>query len=142
MRITLNVPHQRNAAQNIIPTPGRHGKATAWCCSELKGKMDGLAMRVPVPQGSVTDLAAELGREVTKGKVKAAFRTAAKEPPKGYLYYTGRPIVSLGYRGLPGPHRSSRLPKAQVRLARRGGAGGRSGRRRPGPGSRSWRRCG
>src|SRR6266446_5523573 len=64
----------RAAAQNIIPTTTGAAKATALVLPELKGKMDGMAMRVPVAVGSVTDLVAELGREVSQDEVNAAFR--------------------------------------------------------------------
>ncbi len=68
---------------------------------ELKGKLDGLAMRVPVVDGSVTDLVVELGREVTKDEVNAAYRAAAEGPLKGYLYYTEDQIVSSDIVGSP-----------------------------------------
>ncbi|CAM5734364.1 glyceraldehyde-3-phosphate dehydrogenase (phosphorylating) OS=Streptomyces fumanus OX=67302 GN=gap PE=3 SV=1 [Streptomyces fumanus] len=61
---------------------------------QLKGKLDGMAMRVPVPTGSVTDLVIELSREVTKEEVNAAFQKAAEGELKGILEYTEDPIVS------------------------------------------------
>ena len=61
---------------------------------ELKGKLDGFAMRVPVPTGSVTDLTVQLEREATKEEINAAFKTAAGGSLKGYLEYTEDPIVS------------------------------------------------
>ncbi len=61
---------------------------------QLKGKLDGMAMRVPVPTGSVTDLVVELSREVTKEEVNAAFQKAAEGELKGYLEYTEDAIVS------------------------------------------------
>jgi len=105
-QVILDFPHKdlrraRAAAQNIIPTTTGAAKATALVLPELKGKMDGLSMRVPVPDGSVTDLVAELGREVTKDEVNAAFRAAAEGPLKGYLYYTEDPIVSSDIVGSP-----------------------------------------
>jgi glyceraldehyde 3-phosphate dehydrogenase len=105
-QVILDFPHKdlrraRAAAQNIIPTTTGAAKATALVLPELKGKMDGMAMRVPVPDGSVTDLVAELGREVTKDEVNAAFRAAAEGPLKGYLYYTEDPIVSSDIVGSP-----------------------------------------
>ena len=105
-QVILDFPHKdlrraRAAAQNIIPTTTGAAKATALVLPELKGKMDGLAMRVPVPDGSVTDLVAELGREVTKDEVNAAFRAAAEGPLKGYLYYTEDPIGSSDIVGSP-----------------------------------------
>ena len=61
---------------------------------QLKGKLDGYALRVPVPTGSATDLTVELGRETTVAEVNAAFKAAAESPLKGYLKYTEDPIVS------------------------------------------------
>ena len=105
-QVILDFPHKdlrraRAAAQNIIPTTTGAAKATALVLPELKGKLDGLAMRVPVPDGSVTDLVVELDREVTKDEVNAAFRAAAEGPLKGYLYYTEDPIVSSDIVGSP-----------------------------------------
>ncbi|HMH38844.1 MAG TPA: type I glyceraldehyde-3-phosphate dehydrogenase, partial [Streptosporangiaceae bacterium] len=91
----------RAAAQNIIPTSSGAAKATALVLPELKGKFDGMAMRVPVVDGSVTDLVVELGREVTKDEVNAAYRAAAEGPLKGYLYYTEDQIVSSDIVGSP-----------------------------------------
>ncbi len=105
-QVVLDFPHKdlrraRAAAQNIIPTTTGAAKATALVLPELKGKMDGLAMRVPVPDGSVVDLVAELNREVTKEEVNAAFKAAADGPLKGYLYYTEDAIVSSDIVGSP-----------------------------------------
>jgi glyceraldehyde 3-phosphate dehydrogenase len=105
-QVILDFPHKdlrraRAAAQNIIPTTTGAAKATALVLPELKGKLDGLAMRVPVPDGSVTDLVVELNREVTKDEVNAAYRAAADGPLKGYLYYTEDPIVSSDIVGSP-----------------------------------------
>jgi glyceraldehyde 3-phosphate dehydrogenase len=105
-QVLQDFPHKdlrraRAAAVNIIPTTTGAAKATALVLPELKGKMDGLSMRVPVADGSVTDLVAELGREVTKEEVNAAFRAAAEGPLKGYLYYTEDPIVSSDIVGSP-----------------------------------------
>ncbi|OLZ68057.1 type I glyceraldehyde-3-phosphate dehydrogenase [Streptomyces sp. IMTB 2501] len=95
----LDFPHKdlrraRAAAENIIPTTTGAAKATALVLPQLKGKLDGIAMRVPVPTGSVTDLVIELGREVTKEEVNAAFQKAAEGELKGLLDYTEDPIVS------------------------------------------------
>ncbi|MGY3200971.1 type I glyceraldehyde-3-phosphate dehydrogenase [Streptomyces sp. TE5632] len=95
----LDFPHKdlrraRAAAENIIPTTTGAAKATALVLPQLKGKLDGIAMRVPVPTGSVTDLVVELGREVTKEEVNAAFQKAAEGELKGLLEYTEDPIVS------------------------------------------------
>jgi glyceraldehyde 3-phosphate dehydrogenase len=105
-QVLQDFPHKdlrraRAAALNIIPTTTGAAKATALVLPELKGKMDGLSMRVPVPDGSVTDLVAQLGREVTKDEVNAAFRAAADGPLKGYLVYTSDPIVSSDIVGSP-----------------------------------------
>jgi glyceraldehyde 3-phosphate dehydrogenase len=105
-QVLQDFPHKdlrraRAAAVNIIPTTTGAAKATALVLPELKGKMDGLSMRVPVADGSVTDLVAELGREVTKEEVNAAFRAAAEGSLKGYLYYTEDPIVSSDIVGSP-----------------------------------------
>ncbi|MCF3964096.1 type I glyceraldehyde-3-phosphate dehydrogenase [Streptomyces fuscigenes] len=95
----LDFPHKdlrraRAAAENIIPTTTGAAKATALVIPELAGKLDGLAMRVPVPTGSVTDLVVEVEREVTKDEVNAAFQKAAEGQLKGLLSYTEDPIVS------------------------------------------------
>ncbi|MFD5031126.1 type I glyceraldehyde-3-phosphate dehydrogenase [Streptomyces sp. NPDC058220] len=95
----LDFPHSdlrraRAAAENIIPTTTGAAKATALVIPELAGKLDGIAMRVPVPTGSVTDLVIELEREVTKDEVNAAFQKAAEGQLKGILDYTEDPIVS------------------------------------------------
>jgi glyceraldehyde 3-phosphate dehydrogenase len=103
----LDAPHSdlrraRNAATNIIPTSTGAAKATALVIPELKGKLDGIAMRVPVPTGSVTDLVVELEREVTRDEVNAAFeKAAAGGDLKGYLTYTTDPIVSSDIQGDP-----------------------------------------
>jgi glyceraldehyde 3-phosphate dehydrogenase len=105
-QVTLDFPHKdlrraRAAAQNIIPTTTGAAKATALVLPELAGKMDGMAMRVPVPDGSVTDLTAQLSREVSRDEVNAAFKAAAEGPLKGYLNYTEDPIVSSDIVGTP-----------------------------------------
>jgi glyceraldehyde 3-phosphate dehydrogenase len=105
-QVILDFPHKdlrraRAAAQNIIPTTTGAAKATALVLPQLQGKLDGLAMRVPVMDGSITDLVVQLEREVTKDEVNAAFRAAADGPLKGYLYYTADPIVSSDIVGTP-----------------------------------------
>ncbi|UNO42709.1 type I glyceraldehyde-3-phosphate dehydrogenase [Streptomyces sp. MST-110588] len=95
----LDFPHKdlrraRAAAENIIPTTTGAAKATALVLPQLKGKLDGIAMRVPVPTGSVTDLVVELEREVTKEEINAAFQKAAEGQLQGVLEYTEDPIVS------------------------------------------------
>ncbi|WP_285734210.1 type I glyceraldehyde-3-phosphate dehydrogenase [Nocardiopsis sp. ATB16-24] len=98
-QVILDFPHKdlrraRAAAQNIIPTTTGAAKATALVLPELEGKLDGMAMRVPVPDGSVTDLVVTLEREVTKDEVNAAFKAAAEGPLKDVLLYTEDEIVS------------------------------------------------
>ena len=95
----LDFPHSdlrraRAAAENIIPTSTGAAKATALVLPQLKDKLDGIAMRVPVPTGSVTDLVLELDREVTRDEINAAFQKAAEGELKGVLEYTEDPIVS------------------------------------------------
>ena len=85
----------RAAALNMVPTSTGAAKAIGLVLPELKGKLDGYAMRVPVPTGSATDLTVELSREVTVEEVNAAVKKAAEEGPlKGFLTYTEDPIVS------------------------------------------------
>ncbi|MFF0294916.1 type I glyceraldehyde-3-phosphate dehydrogenase [Kitasatospora sp. NPDC004615] len=99
-QVTLDFPHRdlrraRAASQNIIPTSTGAAKATALVLPQLKGKLDGTSLRVPVPTGSITDLVVTLEREVTKDEVNAAFQKAAQEGSlKGILAYTEDPIVS------------------------------------------------
>ena len=98
-QVILDFPHKdlrraRAAATNIIPTTTGAARAIALVIPELRGKLDGFAMRVPVPTGSATDLTVELGRETTKDEVNAAFKKAAEGSLKGYLEYTEDPIVS------------------------------------------------
>jgi len=84
----------RAAALNIVPTSTGAAKAIGLVLPELKGKLDGYALRVPTPTGSATDLTVTLGAEVTVDEVKAAYRAAAEGELKGYLTYTEDPIVS------------------------------------------------
>jgi glyceraldehyde 3-phosphate dehydrogenase (phosphorylating) len=84
----------RAAAINIVPTSTGAAKAIALVLPELKGKLDGYALRVPVPTGSATDLTVVLSREVTTDEVNDAVRAAADGPMKGYLRYTEDEIVS------------------------------------------------
>jgi glyceraldehyde 3-phosphate dehydrogenase len=105
-QVILDFPHSdlrraRAAAINIIPTTTGAAKATSLVIPELKGKLDGIAMRVPVPTGSVTDLVVELGREATRDEINAAFKAAAEGPLKGYLVYTEDPIVSSDIANTP-----------------------------------------
>ena len=84
----------RAAALNIVPTSTGAAKAIGLVLPELKGKLDGFALRVPIPTGSATDLTVELSREVSVEEVNAAVKAAAEGPLKGYLSYTDEPIVS------------------------------------------------
>ena len=85
----------RAAAINIIPTSTGAAKAASLSMPELKGRLDGLALRVPVPDGSITDLVAVVGSEVTKDEVNDAYREAAQSAGmQGILKYTEDPIVS------------------------------------------------
>jgi glyceraldehyde 3-phosphate dehydrogenase len=84
----------RAAALSIVPTSTGAAKAIGLVLPELKGKLDGYALRVPVPTGSATDLTVTLGSEVSVDDVKAAYRAAAEGGLKGYLTYTEDPIVS------------------------------------------------
>lgn len=84
----------RAAALNIVPTTTGAAKAVSLVLPELKGKLDGYALRVPVPTGSATDLTFEASRETTVDEVNAAVKAAAEGPLKGILVYTEDPIVS------------------------------------------------
>ncbi|MFM6974372.1 MAG: type I glyceraldehyde-3-phosphate dehydrogenase [Agromyces sp.] len=85
----------RAAALNIVPSSTGAAKAIGRVLPELNGKLDGYALRVPVPTGSITDLSLETGREVTVAEINAAFKKAASEGPlKGILKYTEDEIVS------------------------------------------------
>jgi glyceraldehyde 3-phosphate dehydrogenase len=105
-QVMLDFPHKdlrraRAAAVNVIPTSTGAAKATALVLPELKGKLDGIAMRVPVADGSVTDLTAELSQPVTKDEVNAAFQAAADGPLRDIVVYTADPIVSADIVGSP-----------------------------------------
>jgi len=102
----LDLPHKdlrraRAAALSIIPTTTGAAKATALVIPELKGKIDGIAIRVPTPDVSLTDLAAVVDRSVTVAEVNEAFRAAAEGPLKGILRYTEEELVSSDYIGDP-----------------------------------------
>ncbi|GAA3874804.1 type I glyceraldehyde-3-phosphate dehydrogenase [Saccharothrix violaceirubra] len=84
----------RAAALNIVPTGTGAAKAIGLVLPELRGKLDGYALRVPVPTGSATDLTVTLGREVTLAEINAAYQAAAEGPLKGILRYNEDPIVS------------------------------------------------
>ena len=105
-QVILDFPHSdlrraRAAAQNIIPTSTGAAKATALVLPQLKGKLDGISMRVPVPDGSVTDLVATLKTEASVAEINAAFKAAADGPLKDILVYTEDQIVSSDIVGQP-----------------------------------------
>jgi glyceraldehyde 3-phosphate dehydrogenase len=89
-----NLHRSRAAAVNIIPTSTGAAKAVGEVLPELNGKLTGISLRVPVPCGSITDLVAELGKDVTVDEVNAAVKAAAEGPLKGILQYNTDPIVS------------------------------------------------
>ena len=96
----LDQPHSdlrraRAAAISIIPTSSGAAKAVGLVIPEMKGKLDGFAMRVPTPDGSVVDLTAEMACNVTKEEINAAIKEAAEGPMKGVLQYVDEPIVSV-----------------------------------------------
>lgn len=91
----------RAAAQNIIPTTTGAAAAVGKVIPDLKGKLDGMALRVPVPDGSCVDLVAELKKEATAEEINGAMKKAAEGPLKGILEYTEDPIVSSDIIGNP-----------------------------------------
>jgi len=98
-QVILDFPHKdlrraRAAATNIIPSSTGAAKAISLVLPQLKGKLDGFAMRVPVPTGSATDLTVELAKEATIAEINAAMKEAANGSLKGFLSYTEDPIVS------------------------------------------------
>ena len=106
----LDLPHKdyrraRAAAENMIPTTTGAAKAVALVLPELKGKLNGMAVRVPTPNVSLVDLVAELDKEVTAEDVNAALKAAAEGELKGILQYSEEPLVSKDYNG--DPHSSS-----------------------------------
>lgn len=101
---TLDLAHKdprraRAAAENIIPTTTGAAKAVSLVLPELKGKLNGMSLRVPTPNVSITDLVAELERDVTVEEVNAAFKEAAEGSLKGILDYSEEPLVSSDYNG-------------------------------------------
>jgi len=103
-QIILDAPHSdlrraRAAAMSIIPTTTGAAKAVGLVIPELKGKLDGFAMRVPTPDGSVVDLTVELGKTVTKEEINEALKAAAEGPLKGILEYCTDPVVSTDIIG-------------------------------------------
>jgi glyceraldehyde 3-phosphate dehydrogenase len=101
-----DAPHKdlrraRSAALSMVPTSTGAAKAVGLVLPELKGKLDGLAVRVPTPDGSLTDLVVILKRDTTKEEVNAAMKAAADGPMKGILEYCVDPIVSIDVVGNP-----------------------------------------
>jgi glyceraldehyde 3-phosphate dehydrogenase len=102
----LDLPHKdlrraRAAAENIIPSSTGAAKAIGLVLPELKGKLNGMSMRVPTPNVSVTDLVVELSKNVTVDEVNGALKAAANGPLKGILNYSDEPLVSSDYNGDP-----------------------------------------
>lgn len=100
----LDLPHKdlrraRAAAMNMIPTTTGAAKAVGLVLPELKGKLNGLAIRVPTPNVSVVDLVAEVSKKVTVEEVNAALKKAAEGPLKGILQYSEEPLVSIDLNG-------------------------------------------
>ena len=98
-QVILDFPHKdlrrsRAAALSIIPTSTGAAKAISLVLPELKGKLDGYALRVPVPTGSATDLTVELSKETSVAEINAALKKASYGALKGYMTYTEDPIVS------------------------------------------------
>ena len=98
-QVILDFPHKdlrrsRAAALSIIPTSTGAAKAISLVLPELKGKLDGYALRVPVPTGSATDLTVELAKAVSVAEINSALKKASEGSLKGYLTYTEDPIVS------------------------------------------------
>jgi glyceraldehyde 3-phosphate dehydrogenase len=91
----------RAAALSIIPTSTGAAKAIGLVLPELKGKLDGFALRVPVPVGSITDLTVTASRRASVDEIQAAYREAADGPMKGILKYVDEPIVSADIVGDP-----------------------------------------
>lgn len=102
----LDLPHSdlrraRAAAESIIPTSTGAAKAVGLVLPELNGKLNGFSLRVPTPNVSITDLVAELERDVTVEEVNSALKAAAAGPMKGILDYNEEPLVSKDYNGNP-----------------------------------------
>ncbi|OPZ75726.1 MAG: Glyceraldehyde-3-phosphate dehydrogenase [Firmicutes bacterium ADurb.Bin456] len=102
----LDLPHKdlrraRAAALSIIPTTTGAAKAVALVIPELKGKLNGMAMRVPTPNVSVVDLVAELAKPTTAEEINGALKTAAEGELKGIMAYSDLPLVSRDYNGNP-----------------------------------------
>jgi glyceraldehyde 3-phosphate dehydrogenase len=102
----LDLPHSdlrraRAAALSIIPTSTGAAKAIGLVLPELKGKLDGISLRVPTPNVSIVDFVAEVATNTTKEEVNAAMKKAADGPLRGILQYSEEPLVSVDFRGNP-----------------------------------------
>ena len=102
----LDLPHKdlrraRAAALSMIPTTTGAAKATALVIPQLKGKIDGLAIRVPTPNVSLVDLVAEVEKDVTKEEINKALEIAALGELKGIMEYCEEPLVSKDFNGNP-----------------------------------------
>ncbi|MFF4622462.1 type I glyceraldehyde-3-phosphate dehydrogenase [Nonomuraea jabiensis] len=105
-QVLLDAPHKdlrraRSAAVNIVPTTTGAARMVGQVLPELNGRLDGVAIRVPVEDGSITDLSAQLARPVTAQEVNDAFATAAEEELRGILRYSTAPLVSRDIIGNP-----------------------------------------
>jgi glyceraldehyde 3-phosphate dehydrogenase len=89
----------RAAALSIIPTTTGAAKAIGLVLPELKGKLDGISLRVPTPNVSIVDFVAEVEKNTTKEEVNAAMKKAADGPLRGILQYSEEPLVSVDFRG-------------------------------------------
>lgn len=103
-QVIVDAPHKdlrraRSAMHSLIPTSSGSARAIGRIFPELEGRLDGLAVRVPVTEGSLTDMAFELERPATAEEVNAALREAAEGPLAGILGYEERPLVSADYTG-------------------------------------------
>ncbi|MEX2503446.1 MAG: type I glyceraldehyde-3-phosphate dehydrogenase [Egicoccus sp.] len=101
-----DAPHKdprraRAAALSIVPTTTGAAKAASLALPQLEGKLDGLALRVPIPSGSITDMVFVLSREVTADEINAAMKAASEGPLKGILQYSEEPLVSVDIVGNP-----------------------------------------
>jgi glyceraldehyde 3-phosphate dehydrogenase len=105
-QIILDAPHKdlrraRAAAMSMIPTKTGAAKAIGLVIPELEGKLDGFAVRVPTPDGSLVDLTCQLNTNTTKDEVNAAMKSAAEGAMKGILEYCSDPVVSIDIVGNP-----------------------------------------
>ncbi len=103
-QVMLDMPHKdlrraRAGAMSIIPTTTGAARATALVIPEVKGKIDGMAIRVPTPDVSLVDLTVEVEKETSREEVNASFRAAAAGPMKGFLHVSDEPLVSVDYTG-------------------------------------------